>query len=74
MHETARTCPGIIKEHDFVSEECTMLFIDNVFVNNSYYYFYCTMEPENLLKLSLLHGCFSRLLSCTNGIESRKAS
>ena len=27
-----------------------------------------------LLKLTLLHGCFSRFLYCTNGTKSRKAS
>ena len=28
----------------------------------------------DLLKLTLLHGCFSRFLSRTNGTKSRKAS
>ena len=27
-----------------------------------------------LLKVALLHGCFSRFLNCTNGTKSRKAS
>ena len=27
-----------------------------------------------LLKVTLFHGCFSRLLSCTNGNKSRKTS
>ena len=27
-----------------------------------------------LLKLALLHGCFSRFLNCANGTESRNAS
>ena len=27
-----------------------------------------------LLKATLLHGCFSRFLDCTNGTKSRKAS
>ena len=27
-----------------------------------------------LLKVSLLHGCFSRFLNCTNGTKSRKTS
>ena len=26
------------------------------------------------LKITLLHGCFSRFLNCTNGTKSRKAS
>ena len=31
------------------------------------------MEPATLLKLTLLHGCFSRFLNCTNGTKSRNA-
>ena len=31
-------------------------------------------KPATLLKLALLHGCFSRFLNCTNGTKSRKAS
>ena len=27
-----------------------------------------------LLKVTLLHGCFSRFLNCTNGTKSRKTS
>ena len=27
----------------------------------------------NLLKVILLHGCFSRFLNCTNGTNSRNA-
>ena len=34
-------------------------------------------NPESisatLLKLTLLHGCFSRILNCTNYIKSRNA-
>ena len=30
-------------------------------------------EPATLLKVTLLHGCFSRFLICTNGTKSRKA-
>ena len=30
-------------------------------------------KPATLLKLTLLHGCFSRLLNCTNGTKSRNA-
>ena len=30
--------------------------------------------PETLLKLTLLHECFSRFLNCTNGTKTRKAS
>ena len=31
-------------------------------------------KPETLLKLTLLRGCFSRFLNCTNGTKSRNAS
>ena len=31
-------------------------------------------KPATLLKVALLHGCFSRFLSCTNGTKSRKTS
>ena len=31
-------------------------------------------KPANLLKVALLHGCFSRLLICTNGTKSSNAS
>ena len=30
-------------------------------------------KPATLLKLTLLHGCFSRFLNCTNGTKSRNA-
>ena len=30
--------------------------------------------PATLLKSTLLHGCFSRFLNCTNGTKSRSAS
>ena len=29
-------------------------------------------QPATLLKVTLLHGCFSRFLNCTNGTKSRK--
>ena len=32
------------------------------------------LQPATLLKLTLLHGCFSRFLNCTNGIKSGNAS
>ena len=32
------------------------------------------LKPANLLKVTLLHGCFPRFLNCTTGIKSRKAS
>ena len=32
------------------------------------------LQPATLLKLTLLHGCFSRFLNCTNGTKSRNAS
>ena len=31
------------------------------------------LNPATLLKLTLLHGCFSRFLNCTNGTKSRNA-
>ena len=31
-------------------------------------------KPATLLKVTLLHGCFSRFLNCTNGTKSRNAS
>ena len=31
-------------------------------------------KPATLRKLTLLHGCFSRFLNCTNGTKSRNAS
>ena len=31
-------------------------------------------KPATLLKLSLLHGCFSGFLNCTNGTKLRNAS
>ena len=36
----------------------------------------CTIlkKPATLLKITLLHGCFSRFLNCTNGTKSYKAS
>ena len=33
----------------------------------------CNYAPTNLLKLTLLNGCFSSFLNCTNGIKSRNA-
>ena len=32
------------------------------------------LVPVTLLKVTLLHGCFSRFLNCTNGTKSRNAS
>ena len=32
------------------------------------------LKPATLLKVTLLHGCFSCFLNCTNGIKSRNAS
>ena len=31
-------------------------------------------KPATLLKVTLLHGCFSCFLNCTNGTKSRKES
>ena len=30
------------------------------------------LQPATLLKLALLHGCFSRFLNCTNSTKLRK--
>ena len=32
------------------------------------------VKPATLLKVTLVHGCFSRFLNCTSGIKPRKAS
>ena len=32
------------------------------------------LQPATLLKVTLMHECFSRFLNCTNGTKSRKAS
>ena len=32
------------------------------------------LQPATLLKVILLHGCFSRFLNCTNGAKSHKAT
>ena len=32
------------------------------------------LKPASLLKLRLLHGCFSHFLNCTNSNKSRKTS
>ena len=34
----------------------------------------CRLQPATLLKVRLLHGCFSRFLNCANDTKSRKAS
>ena len=31
------------------------------------------LKPATLLKVTLLHGCFSRFLNCANGTKSVKA-
>ena len=31
------------------------------------------LQPATLLKLTLLHGCFSRFLNCTNATKLRNA-
>ena len=32
------------------------------------------LQAKNLINVTLLHGCFSRFLNCTNGTKSRKTS
>ena len=34
----------------------------------------CRLKSATLLKVTLLHECFSRFLNCANGTKSRKAS
>ena len=34
-------------------------------------YWGCRLQPVTLLKLTLLHGCFSRFLNCTNKVPNR---
>ena len=34
----------------------------------------CRLSPVTLLKVALLHGCFSSFLNCANSTKSRKAS
>ena len=34
----------------------------------------CRLKLATVLKVTLLHGCFSRFLNCTNGTKSRRAS
>ena len=33
----------------------------------------CSFQPATLQRVTLLHGCFSRFLNCTDGTKSRKA-
>ena len=39
-----------------------------------HYKFQRLTEPATLLKVTLLHGCFPRILNCTNGTKTRKTS
>ena len=48
---------------------CALLFCTKPFCIGTI----CT-KPATLLKVTLLHGCFSRLLNCTNGTKSRNTS
>ena len=32
------------------------------------------LKPATLLKVTILHGCFSRFLNCANGTKSRNTS
>ena len=34
---------------------------------------FAQIKPATLLKVTLIHGCFSRFLNYTNGTESRNA-
>ena len=37
-------------------------------------YYHKALQPASLLKVTLLHGCFSGFLNCTNGTKLRKPS
>ena len=51
-----------------------LLWIWEIFKNSIFKSsFFCKLKPATLLKVTLLHGCFSRFLNCTNGTKSRKA-
>ena len=39
-----------------------------------YFSYSCRHQTETLLKVTLLHGCFSRFLTCSNCAKSCKAS
>ena len=53
------------------------LLLINVVCCAIWYHFYnlqnLKLQPATLLKLTLLHGCFSRFLSCRNGTKTRNA-
>ena len=53
---------------------CTILKTWKTLMEECYFYLSCRLQPAFLLKVTLLHGCFSRFLNCTNGTKSRKAS
>ena len=38
-----------------------------------YFLIFYLLMPATLLKLTLLHGCFSRFLNCTNATKSLNA-
>ena len=40
----------------------------------TYMYYTYIFESATLLKVTLLHGCFSRFLNCTNGTKLHNAS
>ena len=43
-------------------------------VENSHGGVLLLVKPTTLLKVTLLHGCFSRFLNCANATKSRKVS
>ena len=53
------------------------LLLINVVCCAIWYHFYnlqnLKLQPATLLKLTLLHRCFSRFLSCRNGTKTRNA-
>ena len=57
-----------------------IFYIFIFFYINTYVFMWCVahnalrLQPATLLKVTLLHGCFSRFLNCTNGTKSRNAS
>ena len=49
-------------------------FIAPFHIHPVYFFPFFTIKPATLIKITLLHGCFSRFLNCTNCTKTRKAS
>ena len=68
IKERLKVLVGISKPKIVKYESCLTL---NQKVNNIRK---SRFQPATLLKLTLLHGCFSRFLNCTNVTKSRNTS